>query len=115
MNLKEQIFEKIKDGKFQSTFCSKCNQYNWPPCNNCKNCFKKTRLKKIDNKGILLEKSYSHLSDQHDYFGIGDFSGIRIIGTVDKNIEINDKIIISNIRLDNDRISLEFRKLEKKK
>jgi len=115
MNLKEEIFKKINEGIFQSTFCSKCNKYSWPPNNHCKNCFKKTRLKKIDNKGILLEKSYSHLLGQQNYFGIGDFSGIRIIGTVEKSIKIQDTIVISKIRLDNDRISVEFNKLEKKK
>ncbi len=115
MNLKEEVFKKINDGIFQCTFCSKCNKYSWPPSNYCKNCFKKTRLKKIEYKGILLEKSYSHLSDQQNYFGIGDFSGVRIIGTVNKRIQIHDTIVISKIRLENDKISVEFNKLEKKK
>ncbi len=115
MNLKEIIFEKIKDGVFTSTFCSYCKRHIWPPSQYCKDCFKKTKLKKINNKGILLEMSYSHILNQENYFGIGDFSGIRVIGTiVDKNIKINDLIAIYKIKVDNEKILLEFNKLNKK-
>ncbi|MDQ6724434.1 MAG: hypothetical protein M3Z01_09265 [Thermoproteota archaeon] len=115
MNLKEIIFEKIKDGVFASTFCSHCKRHIWPPNQYCKDCFKKTKLRKINNKGILLEMSYSHISNQENYFGIGDFSGIRIIGTIsDKNIKINDLIAIYKIKVDNEKILLEFNKLDKK-
>ncbi len=116
MNLKKTIFEKIKDGFFTSTFCSKCKKQNWPPSHYCKDCFKKTKLKKIDNKGIILEVSYSHIPNQENYFGIGDFSGLRILGTiVDKNTKINDLIAINKVKVDNDKISIEFRKLVDKK
>jgi uncharacterized OB-fold protein len=115
MNLKESILNKITDGSFLITFCIKCEKYNWPPGYNCKYCFKKTILKKLFNKGVLLEMSYSHLPDQNNYFGIGEFSGIRILGMVNGDIKINDAIAISKIKVNNDRISVEFSKFKRKK
>ncbi len=112
MNLKKTILKKFKDGIFVNTFCPQCKKQNWPPSNNCKDCFNKTILKKIDNKGILLEMSYSHIQNQENFFGIGDFSGIRILGTVaNKNIKVNDSIVIQNIKIIDNKISLEFNKL----
>jgi uncharacterized OB-fold protein len=114
MNLKERILEKIKDGTFLSTFCNQCKRHIWPPSNNCKDCFGITELKDVDNKGILLEISYSHIVDQKGYFGIGDFSGLRIIGKVDSNIEIGEPISISKVRANKDnKIIVEFYKLHK--
>ncbi|MGN6623244.1 MAG: hypothetical protein ACTHKK_03800 [Candidatus Nitrosocosmicus sp.] len=114
MNIKEKIFTKINEqGLFLCTYCRNCNIYNWPPNNNCKKCFKNTKLKKINNKGIILEISYSHLPNQNSYFGIGDFSGIRILGTVDKNISVNDFIIIDEAKVIDNKILLIFKKLPK--
>jgi uncharacterized protein len=110
MNVKETIFKKFKDGIFVNTFCPHCKKQNWPPNNNCKDCFKKTILKKIENKGILLEMSYSHLPNQKNFFGIGEFSGIRILGTVNKNIKVNESIAICNLKIIDDKISLEFKR-----
>jgi uncharacterized OB-fold protein len=111
MNLKEKILEKINNGTFVSTFCPKCKKYMWPPSNNCKECFTTTELKDIYNKGILLEKSYSHMVGQQGYFGIGDFSGIRIIGKMESNIEIDEIILISKLKInDNNKILVEFKK-----
>ena len=112
MNLKESILAKIKDRIFFITFCIKCNKYNWPPSYNCKYCFRKTILKKLDNKGILLEVSYSHLPDQNNYFGIGEFSGIRFLGKVVGDIKVNDAIMISKIKVNDGRISAEFNRLK---
>ncbi|MBA3285100.1 MAG: hypothetical protein H0U27_08585 [Nitrosopumilus sp.] len=112
MNLKEKIFEKIKDGTFLSTSCNQCKKHIWPPSNNCKECFQITELKDVDNKGILLEISYSHIVDQKGYFGIGDFSGLRIIGKVNSNIEIGEPISISKVTANKDnKIIVEFDKL----
>jgi uncharacterized protein len=111
MNFKESILEKIKEGIFLSTYCNQCKRYIWPPSNNCKECFGTTKLKDVDNNGILLEISYSHIDDQKGYFGIGDFSGLRIIGKVDSNIEIGEPISISKVRANKDnKIIVEFYK-----
>ena len=111
MNLKERMFEKIKYGTFLNTFCTRCKKHVWPPCNNCKECFGITELKDVDNKGILLEISYSHIVDQEGYFGIGDFSGLRIISKVISNYEIGGRISISKVRANKDnKIIVEFDK-----
>jgi len=114
MTVKDTLFNKIKEGTFYCTFCIYCNVFIWPPSNYCKNCFKKTKFEKINNHGILIELSYSHMPNQECFFGIGDFSGIRIIGTVDKNMNINDLIKINKATVINDKISLEFIKLYNK-
>jgi uncharacterized OB-fold protein len=108
MTTKDILFNRIKEGSFSCTFCSNCNAFSWPINNYCKDCFKKTKFKIIHNYGILLELSYSHMPNQKCFFGIGDFSGIRIIGTVDENIHINDSIKINKATVIDDRISLEF-------
>ena len=104
MNLKEKIFERIKNGALLSTSCNHCKKHIWPPCNNCKECFEITELKDVDNKGILLEISYSHMVDQKGYFGLGDFSGLRIIGKVSSDIEIGEPISISKLTSNKDNI-----------
>jgi|GEM_PF-1198283 uncharacterized OB-fold protein len=115
MTVKDTLFNKIKTGSFYCTFCRYCNIFTWPPSNYCKKCFKETKFKKINNHGILLELSYSHMPNQECFFGIGDFSGIRIIGTlVDKNMNVNDLIKINKATVINDKILLEFIKLSNK-
>jgi uncharacterized OB-fold protein len=112
MTLKDVLFDKIKKDSFYCTFCNYCNIFTWPPSYYCKKCYKKTKLKKIKNYGTLLELSYSHLENQECYFGIGDFSGIRIIGTlVEKNMNVNDLIKINKATVIDDKILLEFIKL----
>jgi uncharacterized protein len=115
MNLKETLFKKIEEGLFISTFCKECKKYNWPPSIYCKECFSKTKLKEIKNIGILLEISYSYITNEPSFFGIGDFSGIRIIGTANKSIRINDSIQIDKIKVINNKISIVFNKSHKKK
>ena len=111
MNIKEKILEKIKEGIFEVTFCTKCQEYIWPPTYNCKSCFNCTVLREIENKGILLEKSFSYLLNSQNFFGIGEFNKIRIIGTINNEIKVNDEILIKSIKTIDERISLEFKKV----
>jgi uncharacterized OB-fold protein len=111
MNIKDQIIKKIKDGILLSAFCPRCKKYVWPPSNNCRECLETTELKCIYNRGILLETSFSHLADQQCFFGIGEFSGIRIIGKVESNIKVYDFIFISKVKMsDTNRIIVEFKR-----
>ncbi len=113
MNRDEIIYSIIEKGYFSTTYCHKCKRYLWPLNFFCNTCFSKTRLKKIINKGILLEKSYSHFGIKKGSFGIGEFGEIRIIGTIHENIEVKDKIKISSMKVSNSRIDVEFKKLNK--
>ncbi len=81
MNIKDTLFNKIKEDYFNVLSVEIARVFTWPPSNYCKECFKETKLKKINNHGILLELSYSYIPNQECFFGIGEFSGIRIIGT----------------------------------
>jgi hypothetical protein len=70
-----------------------------------------TKLKKVNNQGVLLEFSYSYMQNQNCFFGIGDFTGIRIIGKVNKDLNVNDLIKINKATVINNKILLEFFKL----
>ncbi len=110
MNIRETIFEKVKTGVLLITFCKECRKFIWPPSQHCNVCFKETVLKKIDNDGILLEKTYSNLPFQKNYFGIGEFSNIRLIGKVNEGLEIRERIKISKMDIKDNRLDIEFEK-----
>ncbi len=114
MTLKDVLFDKIKEDSFYCTFCNYCNIFTWPPSYYCKKCYRKTKLKKIKNSGTLLELSYSHIQNQECFFGIGDFSGIRIIGIIDKNINVTDLIKINKATVIDGKILLNFVRIGKK-
>jgi uncharacterized OB-fold protein len=111
LNREESIYKIIGNGHFSATYCPKCRRYLWPLNFFCNICLNKTRYRKINNKGILLEKSYSHFETKKGSFGIGEFGEIRIIGTIDENAEVNDKIKISSMKVSNSRLDMKFKKI----
>ncbi len=111
MNLKEIIFDKIKSGVFLVPYCNICIKFMWPPSYYCNICFRKTYLKKVENNGIMLEKSFSNLPFQNNYFGIGNFSNIIILGKMDKEVKIMDRIRISKIEIKDNKLDIKFEKL----
>lgn len=108
MNLKEQLFVTIKGNMISMTYCSNCKQYIWPPSYFCNNCFKKTKIKKLKNKGKLIEHTFSNIPNQTSFFGIGDFSGIKIMGSLNTPIEIDKDIMISKITLKDNKLDVVF-------
>ena len=106
------IFETVNKGILITTYCSSCKIHIWPPNYYCNSCFNKTGFKKINRKGVLLEKSFSNIPDLIGYYGIGEFSGIRMIGSVDKSILPNDRIRISQVSIKDNKLNLEFTKIK---
>ena len=115
MNREELIYSIIGNGYFSTTYCRKCKRHLWPLTFFCNTCYSRTRYKRINNKGILIEKSYSHFATRKGSFGIGEFGEIRIIGTIDESIEVKDEIKISLMKISDSRLEVEFKKLNKKK
>ena len=111
MILFDIIINYAEKGILLTTFCFSCKIHIWPPNRYCKFCFNKTGFRKINRKGILLEKSFSNLSDLVGYYGIGEFSGIRIIGSVDQSVLPYDRIRISQVGVKNNKLDLEFSKI----
>ncbi|WP_458721275.1 hypothetical protein [Candidatus Nitrosocosmicus sp. R] len=115
MKLLEFIIKSAAKGTLITTYCFSCKIHFWPPNRYCNTCFKKTGFKKINRKGVLLEKSFSNLPDIKGYYGIGEFSGIRIIGSVDKNVLPEDTIRISQVGIKDNKLDLEFSKIKRLK
>ncbi len=99
-------------GTLITTYCFSCKIHIWPPNSYCNSCFKKTGFRKINRNGVLLEKSFSNLQDSIGHYGIGEFSGIRMIGSVDPNILPNDRIRISRVSIKDNKLNLEFSKFK---
>lgn len=112
MTLLDIIFDTAKKGILITTYCFNCKIHIWPPNHYCNSCFKKTGFKKINRKGVLVEKSFSNIPDLIGYYGVGEFSGIRVIGSVDESILPNDRIIISRVSIQDNKLSLEFAKIK---
>jgi uncharacterized OB-fold protein len=115
MKLIEIIISNAERGILITTYCFNCKIYIWPPNYYCNSCLKKTGFRKISRRGILLEKSLSNLPDSLGYYGIGEFSGIRVIGSVDQRVVPEDRIRISHIGIKNNKLNLEFSKMKFKK
>ena len=115
MKLIDIIINNAEKGILITSYCSSCKIHIWPPNHYCKSCSKKTGFRKINRKGVLLEKSFSNLPDIKGYYGIGEFSGIRMIGSVDKSILPEDAIRISQIRVKDNKLDLEFSKFKRLK
>jgi uncharacterized protein len=109
------VFETAKKGILITTYCFSCKIHIWPPNHYCNCCFKKAGFRKINRKGVLLEKSFSNLSDLRGYYGIGEFSGIRMIGSVEEDIAPDDEIKISQVSIKDNKLSLEFIKIKIKR
>lgn len=94
-------------------YCNKCKKYGWPLSYNCKICFEETVFKKIKKQGVLLGKTYSNLKDQKTLFGIGEFSKVRFLGTLDHELDSGERIIISRINIKNNKLDIHFSRMIK--
>ena len=112
MKLLDFIIKSADKGTLITTYCFSCKIHIWPPNRYCNTCFKKTGFKKISRKGVLLEKSFSNLPNLIGYYGIGEFSGIRLIGSVNQHVVPEDRIRISKIGIKNNKLNLEFSKIK---
>jgi uncharacterized protein len=75
----------LRKGDFRVPFCTLCRERVWPPFELCPNCFSKTSLKRISRTGILVEFSSDFLSADNQGFGIVDFKGIFLLGSLQGN------------------------------
>ncbi|CAN5737069.1 hypothetical protein BH23THE1_BH23THE1_03470 [soil metagenome] len=114
LKLIDIIINNAEKGNLITTYCFRCNVHIWPPNRYCNSCFKKTGFRKINRKGVLLEKSFSNLPDLIGHYGVGEFSGVRMIGRVDPSILPNDLIIISQVSIKENKLNLEFSKIKVK-
>lgn len=49
----------------------------------CPECYSKTALKKVNNKGVLVEFATSHVRGHEGVFGIVQMDGFRLVGSFD--------------------------------
>ena len=115
MKLMDNIIKNAEKGILITSYCFSCKIHIWPPNRYCNSCFNKTGFRKINRKGVLLEKSFSNLPELIGYYGIGEFSGIRMIGSVDQSILPEDRIRISQVGIKDNKLNLEFSKIKIKR
>lgn len=108
MDLLDEILKNAKKNKFVTSFCLKCNKYIWPPNSSCNLCYSSAVLKGVNSNGVLLSKSISYVGGKRSYFGLGEFNEIRILGTIERSLNIGDRIIICKVRETNGKIDLKF-------
>ena len=108
MKFLDEILNNARKGKFVTSFCSECRKHIWPPNKYCNLCYSKAVLKGVPSNGVLVSKSISYMTDKWGYFGLGEFNGIRIIGTIEQSLNIGDRIVICNVHEINGKIDLTF-------
>ena len=104
MNLFNLILISARKGRLVTSFCKKCDKYIWPPNYVCNLCYSKTSFREVKGKGILLEKACSSVLGKEGSFGVGEFSGIRLIGTINDGVKVGDSIKIQEIKVKNERL-----------
>lgn len=56
----------------------------------------------------MLEKTQSNILGREGTFGIGEFGGIRLIGTIKEDVRIGEVIRIHEIGIKNGRLDIKF-------
>jgi uncharacterized OB-fold protein len=108
MNLFDSIMKIARGGKLVSSYCKKCDKYIWPPKYYCNYCNSEVSFKDVKREGIVLEKAYSNLHGKKIPFAIGEFNGIRIIGSINDDIVVGEIIIMQEIRVTDGRLDIKF-------
>ncbi|HSA75773.1 MAG TPA: zinc ribbon domain-containing protein [Candidatus Nitrosocosmicus sp.] len=108
MNLFNSILVSASKGRLVTSFCRNCDKYIWPPNYVCNLCYSKASFQEVKGEGILLEKAHSSILGKEGSFGVGEFSGIRLIGTLNDGVKVGDSIKIQEIRVKNERLDIKF-------
>jgi uncharacterized OB-fold protein len=108
MNLFNSILASASKGRLVTSFCKKCDKYIWPPKYFCILCYSKASFREVKDEGILLEKSHSSILGKEGSFGVGEFSGIRLIGRINDEVNVGDSIKIQEIGVKNGRLDIKL-------
>ena len=108
MNLFDSVLKIAKAGKLVSSYCNNCDKYIWPPKYYCNYCNLEVSFRDVRSEGIVLEKGYSNLQGKKRPFAIGEFNGIRILGSIDDDIMVGESIRMQEIRVTDERLDIKF-------
>lgn len=75
------FFDKIKNNEFVISKCTHCNKLVWPPSSYCDRCYCETSLVEHTRRGIIIEHSISHYTNE-EVFALVDLDGIILIGKI---------------------------------
>ena len=82
----KEFIRYLRKGDFRITTCISCRRKTWPPSKRCQYCLSKTKLKRINLRGKVLEFSTSELKNCPSKFGIIQMNGVTLLGSIsDKN------------------------------
>jgi uncharacterized OB-fold protein len=81
-----EFISHLRSGDFRVSICICCRRKTWPPSKRCQYCLSKTKLKRMNLTGKLVEFSISRIKSCPSVFGIIQMNGIAVLGSIsDKN------------------------------
>jgi uncharacterized OB-fold protein len=107
------MLDSASRGRLMSSYCAECKKYVWPPNYYCNICNSKTIFRDVVRRGTLIEKSLSHIHEKEGYFGVGEFNGVRFIGTINERILVGDIIQVKSVKVTEGRLDIVFTGVER--
>ena len=77
-----EFIRHLRKGDFRVSICIRCRRKTWPPSKCCHYCLSKTKLKRMNLTGKLLEFSTSRLKSRSSAFGIIQMDGVAVLGSI---------------------------------
>ena len=77
-----EFIRHLRKGDFRVSICIRCRRKTWPPSKSCHYCLSKTKLKRMNLTGKLLEFSTSRLKSRSSAFGVIQMDGVAVLGSI---------------------------------
>jgi uncharacterized OB-fold protein len=76
------FFSYLKKGEFRIPACIQCHRIVWPPSQFCSVCLGGVRSRRVRQKGIIIEFTYSHIGSTQGIVGLIELCGVRLLGSI---------------------------------
>jgi uncharacterized OB-fold protein len=117
-----EFMRYLESGKVMASRCKKCGATYFPPKADCPSCLS-SEVEWFEVKGGGKLRSYTKVNygptgfeaDAPYILALGDFDGLQILARLSRDIAENDikvgmSLVVSPLKLPNDRLSYEFKK-----
>lgn len=79
--MESEFARNLEQGRFLVPVCTRCGKKTWPPSSTCPLCYSKTKLRKVNDRGVLVEFASSRVKGREGFFGIVEMDGFRLMGS----------------------------------
>lgn len=79
--MESEFARHLELGEFRVPVCTRCGKKAWPPSSTCPICYSTTALRKVSDRGVLVEFASSHMRGWEGLFGIVEMDGFRLVGS----------------------------------